>query len=141
MAGVSLDDVKRLMDVNAMHHHVSVMCVCKRSLYHLYPCRQCKGNTHAYVVKILPRPLQLFNYIWAAESALSEADAASDDVTSSQNDDTIKATIRLRQNQDISHSNVARRVIQKVLRRNVDKSQAAATDAYIAKGRNRAVLP
>ena len=141
MAGASLDGVKRLVDVNAMHHHVSVMCVCKRSLYRLYSCRRCKGNTHACVVKILPKPLQIFNYIWAAESSLPNGDTANVDVTSNQNDDIIASSRLRRQNQDVSRSNVVRRAVQKVLRRNVDKSQAAAADAYIVKGTNRVALP
>ena len=71
MAGVCLDGVKRLVDVASVDEYIQTMCVCKRMLYHLQPCRQCKGNTHAYVVKILPKPRQLFNAIHADEQSLT----------------------------------------------------------------------
>ena len=132
VAGVSLDGVKRLVDVASVDEYIQAMCVCKRAVYCLYPCPQCDGETHARTVKIMPKPLQLINMIQATA-------AASDDVTSGKNDDTV-GTSRLRQNDDVVRGGYVNRAIRKLLRRNVDKSQAAA-DAYIVKGTWSPALP
>ena len=141
VAGVSLDGVKRLVDVKLMDEYIQAMCVCKRAIYRLKPCSKCKGTAHARVVNILPKPLQLVNAIQAAERSRLDAEAASDGVTSDASHHRL-ATSRLPRNQVAPRSDCVRRAVRKLLRRNVDKShQSTAADVYLLRFPNHDALP